>query len=301
MTATVGPPIDTPWETDPGHMPSPPRGKVLRSPLMIVGLAMIGLVVLVAILAPLLAPYDPKQVTGRSIGRPTARHWLGTDNPGRDIFSQLIFGTRAALMVAVVGSSLALIGGLLIGVLPAVVGGRTDMLFHRLVVFLLALPGLPILILITALAGRNDTALLLVIASAGAPPIARVLRSQAITLRERGYISAARGFGGGPLYVARRHLLPPLGPLIVVEFVNWAAVAVALQSAMAFLGLGDPSGINWGVLMDRALDVESVYTGNIWVWWALPPGLAITFTILGFTFVGIALEPAFNPRWLRSA
>ncbi len=301
MTATVAPPIDTPWETDPGHTPRLPRGKVLRSPLMIVGLTMIGLVVLVAILAPLLAPYDPTKTTGPSIGRPNARHWLGTDDSGRDIFSQLIFGTRPALTVAVVGSTLALIGGVLIGVLPALVGGRTDMLFHRLVVFLLALPGLPILILITALAGRSDTALLLVIASAGAPPIARVLRSQTITLRQRGYISAARGFGGGPLYVVRRHLLPALGPLVVVEFVNWAAIAVALQSAMAFLGLGDPSGINWGVTMDRALSIPNPYFGDIWVWWALPPGLAITFTILGFTFVGVALEPAFNPRWLRSA
>jgi peptide/nickel transport system permease protein len=83
--------------------------------------------------------------------------------------------------------------------------------------------------------------------------------------------------------------------------VVWAAVAVGLQAAFAFLGLGDPSAASWGVMMNRALGEESIYLSSLWTWWALPPGLAITFTVLGFTFVGVALEPAFNPRWLRSA
>jgi ABC-type dipeptide/oligopeptide/nickel transport system permease subunit len=268
---------------------------------MVAGLAMVGLVVVAAVFAPLLTRHDPKAVSGQVLERPSSQHWLGTDFPGRDIFAQLIYGARPALTVAVVGASLALAAGLLLGVAPALVGGRVDLLFNRLVVFLLALPGLPLLILIGALAGPNDLALLLVIASSGAPPIARVLRSQAVTLRERGYISAARGFGGGPMYVLRRHLAPALGPLMVVEFVNWAAVAVGLQAALAFLGLGNPSGISWGHMMDRALGQSGIYFSPMWTWWALPPGLAITFTVLGFTFIGIALEPAFNPRWLRSA
>jgi ABC-type dipeptide/oligopeptide/nickel transport system permease subunit len=268
---------------------------------MIVGLIMVALVVIAAVFAPLLTAFDPRKVSGPSMGRPTSRHWLGTDYPGRDIYAQLIYGARASVIVAVVGSSLALVGALVVGVLPALIGGRVDLLFNRLVVFLLALPGLPLLILIGALAGPNDVAILLVIATSGIPPMARVLRSQAVSLRQRGYISAARGFGAGPLYLLRRHLVPALGPLIVVEFVNWAAVAVALQAALAFLGLGDPSGVSWGLMLDRALGQPNIYFSAMWTWWALPAGLAITFTILGFTFVGIALEPAFNPRWLRSA
>ena len=301
MTATLPAPTDTAWETDPSQVPPSPSARVLRSPLMVIGLVMLGLVVAAAVLAPRLTVHDPKAVTGDVFERPSSRHWLGTDSPGRDLFAQLMFGARPALLVAFVGASLALAGGLLLGVLPALIGGRVDMAFNRLVVFLLALPGLPLLILIGALAGPNDFALLLVIASAGAPPIARVLRSQAVTLRERGYISAARGFGGGPLYVVRRHLVPALGPLIIVEFVSWAAVAVGLQAALAFLGLGDPSGANWGLMMNRALNEPNIYFSAMWTWWVLPPGLAITFTVLGFTFVGVALEPAFNPRWLRSA
>ena len=301
MTTTLPAPTDTAWETDPSQVPAPPSARVLRSPLMVVGLVMVGLVVVAAVFAPWLTAHDPKAITGDVMEGPSSRHWLGTDVPGRDLFAQLIYGARPALTVAVVGASLALAAALLLGVLPALVGGRVDMLFNRLVVFLLALPGLPLLILISALAGPDDLALLLVIASAGAPPIARVLRSQAVTLRERGYIGAARGFGGGPLYVVRRHLLPALGPLIIVEFVSWAAVAVGLQAAFAFLGLGNPSGASWGLMINRALEEPTIYFSAMWTWWVLPPGLAITFTVLGFTFVGIALEPAFNPRWLRSA
>ena len=302
MTALAPPPpTDTARENSPNNAPRSPRARLLRSPLMVVGLLMVATVVFLALFAPGIAPHDPKAITGNVMEEPSSDHLLGTDKPGRDIFSQLVYGTRPALTVAVVGAGLALAGGVLLGVVPALVGGGTDMVFNRLVVFLLALPGLPLLILIGALAGPHDLAILLVIASSGAPPIARVLRSQAVTLRERGYISAARGFGAGPMYVLRRHLVPALGPLMVVEFVNWAAVAVALQAALAFLGLGDPSSINWGLMMDRALSEPGIYNSPMWTWWVLPPGLAITFTILGFTFVGIALEPAFNPRWLRSA
>ena len=300
MTATLPAPTDTAWETEP-QAPRSLRAELLRSPLMIAGLVMVGIVVAAAVFAPLLTKYEPRQVSGQVFERPSSQHWLGTDSPGRDIFSQLVYGTRPVLGMALGGAALALAGGVLLGVVPALVGGSTDRLFNRLAVFLLALPGFPLLILIAALAGRSELTLLVVIATSGVPPVARVLRSQAVSLRERGYISAARGFGGGRLYVVRRHLAPPLGPLMIVEFVNWVATAVALQSGLAFLGLGDPLGISWGHMMDRALGQENIYLSPMWVWWALPPGLAITFTVLGFVFIGVALEPAFNPRWLRSA
>ena len=300
MSAVTTAPPDAALEAQREGPPSLTR-KLLRSPLMIIGSILVGLLVVVAVFAPLLATHDPKAITGPALEPPSGRHWLGTDVPGRDIYSQLIYGGRASLIVGVLGASLALAGAILVGVLPALVGGAADTLSNRLVVFLLALPALPLLVLVGALAGPHESALILVIAFAGVAPIARVLRSQTLTLRARGFISASRGFGGGPLFVLRRHLVPGLGPLIVVEFVNWAGTAIALEAGLTFLGLGNPSGVSWGLMMNRALAQPSIYFSRMWTWWALPPGLAITLAVIGFTFVGIALEPSFNPRWLRSA
>lgn len=267
-----------------------------RSPLLTVGLVLVGLFVVVAILAPVLAVHDPKAISGRALEQPSSAHWLGTDVPGRDIFAQLVHGARSSLVVALVAGSLAMVGAVLLGVLPALVGGAVDRLSNRFVVFLLALPGAPLLVLVGSLAVDSRLAVILVIAFLGAPPYARTLRSQAITLRERGFIASARGFGGGPLYVLRRHLVPGLAPLIVVGFVNWASVAVGLEAGLTFLGIGDPSGISWGLMLNRALSQPAIYFSPMWTWWVLPAGFAITLAVLGLTFIGAALEPLFNPR-----
>lgn len=273
--------------------------RVLSSPLLLVGLAIVGLVVLVAIFAPLLTPYNPHLITGPAMQQPTARHWLGTDVPGRDIFAQLVYGTRPSLIAAGVGASLAMVGAILLGVLPVLRRGFADAATHRLVVFMLALPVFPLLIVIGALAGNDPTALILVIGFVGMAPNARILRSQALALRDRGFIGAARGLGGGPLYVVRRHVVPAMGPLVVIGFVNWASVAVGLQAGLAFLGLGSPDAVSWGAMINRALSQQSIYTSPMWKWWVLPPGLAIILTLVGFTFIGVGLEPVFNPRWKR--
>jgi peptide/nickel transport system permease protein len=278
------------------------HGRRLRSaPLLVVGLTLLAILAVVALVAPLVASHDPTAISGRALERPSSRHWLGTDVPGRDIFSQLVYGARASLAVALVAGSLAMTGAVLVGVLPPLLGGLTDTLSSRLVVFLLALPGLPLLVLIGSLAGNRRVAVILVIGFLGIAPNARVLRSQALSLRERGFIMAAKGFGGGPLYVLRRHLVPGLGPLILVGFVNWAGLAIGLEAGLAFLGLGNPSGVSWGLMLNRALSQPAIYFSAMWTWWVLPAGLAIAATVVGFTFVGVALEPALNPRWLRSS
>jgi peptide/nickel transport system permease protein len=267
----------------------------------VIGLGLIGLLVAVALAAPLLTPNDPHTISPRALAQPSSQHWLGTDVPGRDIFAQLVYGARASLVVGLVAATLSMTGAILVGVLPALAGGVADTLSNRLVVFLLALPALPLLILVGSLAIDKRLAVILVISFLGTAPNARILRAQAIALRERGYIGAARGFGGGPLYVLRRHLVPGLAPLIVVGFVTWAGVAIGLEAGLAFLGLGDPSGISWGLMMNRALSQPVIYFSPMWTWWVLPAGLAITLTVLGFTFVGVALEPSFSPRSLTPA
>lgn len=269
--------------------------------MLLAGSALLALVALAAVFAPLLATHDPTAVSGPALQPPSPSHWLGTDIPGRDLFAQLVFGARASLSVALIAGTLAMIGAVIAGVLPGLVGGFADALSARAVVFLLALPGLPLLILVGSLAGDSRLGVILVIAFVGVAPNARILRSQTLSLRQRGFITAARGFGGGPLYVLRRHLVPGLGPLIVIGFVNWAGVAIGLEAGLTFLGLGDPTGVSWGLTLNRALEEPGIYFSDMWTWWVLPAGLGITAAVLGFTFLGVALEPRFNPRWLRAS
>lgn len=271
-------------------------GRSPRSPLLLIGLVLVGIFVLVAMTAPVLTSHDPKAISGRALEGPSTRHWLGTDVPGRDIFAQLVYGARASLIVAMVAGSLATAGALLFGALPALVGGSLDRLSNRLVVFLLALPGAPLVVLIGSLAVGSRLTVILVIAFLGVPSNARILRSQVVTLRQRGFIASAQGFGGGPFYVLRRHIVPGLAPLVIVGLVSWAGVAVGLEAGLSFLGLGDPSGISWGLTLNRALAQQTIYFSPMWTWWVLPAGFAITLAVLGLTFVGVALEPVFNPR-----
>jgi ABC-type dipeptide/oligopeptide/nickel transport system permease subunit len=267
-----------------------------RSPLLVVGVTVLAALAIVALFAPVLSPYDPRELSGDSLERPSGRHLLGTNDIGQDILSQVIWGTRASLEVAVGAASLVVALGALLGVVPALLGGMVDRVATRMAVVFLALPALPLLILVGALAGPSRLVVILVIGIIGWPTVARLLRSQTLTLRSRGFIAASRGFGSGPLYVCRRHLLPALAPFLVVSFVTWSGLAIGIEAALAFLGLGDPTGVSWGLMLNRALETQGIYYSGLWTWWVLPAGFAITVAVLGFTFVGVGLEPRFNRR-----
>lgn len=271
-----------------------------RDPLLWVGASIVAFLALVAILAPALAPYDPRMATGPSLTSPSAEHLLGTNDAGQDIFSQLVWGTRSSAIVGLLAASLAVAVGAAVGATSASLGGRTDLLTMRVVDLLLAVPALPLLILIAALAGPTQATVIFVIALAGWPGIARVVRSRALTLARSGYVEAARGFGAPRTYVVARHVLPALGPLVAASFVMWAATAVVLQAGLAFLGLSDPTEVSWGAVLNRALDSPGVYVTSQWLWWVLPAGLAITVSAIGLAFIGVALEPRSNPRWGRT-
>lgn len=275
--------------------------ETLRSPLFLTGAAVAVLFVLVALCAPLLAPYEPRALSGTSLAHPSASHPLGTDDVGQDILSQVIWGARYSLTVAVAAASLAVAVGLVVGVVSGLVGGAVDALAMRVVDVFLALPGIPTAILVTTLAGPSRGVIIVVIALAGWARVARTVRSQTLSLRERGFLQAARGYGGGPSYLLRRHVAPALGPSIAALWIDWAAAAVFFESGLAFLGLGDPRHVSWGTVLDRAFRHQGLYLGDLWLWWVLPAGVAITLAVVGFTLLGVGLEPVFNPRWRRAA
>ncbi len=270
-----------------------------RSPVVLIGAGLVTVFALMALLAPWLAPYDPQQPTGPSLAPPSIEHWLGTNLLGQDVLSQLIWGARPALLVATVGAAVTFVLAVVIGVGAALFGGLVDLLAMRAADVFIAMPTLPILILIGSLAGANRGFLAIIVGLLMWPPIARLVRSQALSVRQRGFVAAARGYGGGPGYLVRRHFVPALGPVLVAGLVAVAGNAIMLETTLAFLGLADPLVPSWGSMINEALAVEGILFLDAWMWWVLPTGFTIVLAVLGFTFLGVGLEPVLNPRWRR--
>lgn len=275
--------------------------KTLRSPLVILGAVLVGGLVLLALLAPVLAPYDPRALAGSGLEPPSADHLLGTNLIGQDILSRIVWGARSALEIGVGAATLAVAVGVVVGVSAALLGGVVDILAMRTVDVVLALPNLPLIVLVAALTGANRVVIIPLMGFLFFPPISRIVRSQALSLRQRGFVTAAQGFGGGVPYLIRRHLVPALGPIIVAEFVAFVGNAISLEAGLAFLGLGDPTGVSWGMMIREALATTGIYFIPAWMWLVLPPGFAITLAIVGFAFLGVGLEPFMNPRSERRA
>lgn len=277
------------------------RSALRESRLLLAGVVIVSLLLLVAVLAPWLAPYDPQAITGDAFESPSAAHLLGTNDAGSDIFSRLVWGSRTTVVVTGAATALVLAIGLTLGLTAGLRGGFVDTLLMRVVDVFLALPILPLLIFIAALASPSLTLSILMIGLFSWPQTARLVRSQVLTLRSRGYVDSARGFGGGPVHVMRHHLVPALGPVIAANMVFVAGLAVAIEAGLSFIGLGDPAAVSWGAEINRAVQSPQIYLGALWVWWLLPAGLALTVALVGFTIIGVALEPRFNPRWSRAA
>lgn len=274
--------------------------RMVRAPVAVIGASILLVLAVVAVLAPALSPHDPHALVGYPLELPSSRHLLGTNHLGQDLLSQLIWGARPSLTVAVAASCLAMLVSILVGVGTALVGGFVDTVASRVVDVFLAVPRLPLILMVAALAGRSRLTVIVVIGMTSWAPAARIFRSQTLSLRQRGFVTLARGFGGGVLYVVRRHLVPTLGPVVLALFVAVAAAAVLAEAGLAFLGLGDPTGVSWGLTLNNALAETGIYQNPIWKWWVLPPGFAITLAVMGFAFLGVGLEPVMNPRARRS-
>ncbi|CAN5626461.1 ABC transporter permease [soil metagenome] len=271
-----------------------------RSRVLWIGLGIVTALAFLVAVGPALAPYDPRAVTGPSLSAPSGAHLLGTNDAGQDIASQLLVGARSSLTTGFAAAALAALIGLSVGATAGLVQGRVDVVTMRIVDLFLALPGVPLMILVAALVGPSRPTIVAVIALAGWPPIARVVRGQTLVLSNRGFIAAARGLGAARLYIVRRHLAPGMSPLIMATFVSWASAAIVLDAGLAFLGLGDPTAVSWGSVLQRALGHSALYTTSAWTWWVLPAGVAVTVAALGLALVGFALEPHSNPRWRRA-
>jgi peptide/nickel transport system permease protein len=221
--------------------------------------------------------------------------FLGTDNYGRDIFSQLIYGSRISIAIGIFSAVIAVVLGLLVGLVSGYLGGWVDELLMRFNDILLTIPGLPLLIVLTAVIGPSVFSVVILIGFLGWMGIARLIRSQILSLKSKAFVEAAKASGGGTAHIIRRHLIPNVITMAYTQLALTVPGAIVTEAALSFLGLGDPFLQTWGKMLH---DVQ--YYGAIaeW-WWAIPPGLCIAFLSMAFVFIGYAMDDILNPKLRR--
>jgi peptide/nickel transport system permease protein len=259
------------------------------------GALIIGTLILLAVLADWISPYDPVEQVDRRLLKPSSAHVMGTDSLGRDIFSRVISGTRVSLYVGLVSVGIALISGTVIGVTGGYFGGKIDAALMRIVDMMLAFPGLVLALLVAGLLGPSLTNTMIAVGIINTPTYARVARGTVLSIRSAEYFEAARAVGGSDWHIIRYHVLRNIMvPLIVLSTISLSTAIVA-ESSLSFLGLGlQPPFPSWGrMLSDGRPFLEMA------PWVAIFPGIAIMIAVLGFNFLGDGLRDVLDPRLRR--
>jgi ABC-type dipeptide/oligopeptide/nickel transport system permease subunit len=258
-----------------------------------VGAVLVAVVVLSGVLAPALTPYDPDVIDmEHALQPPGAGHPLGTDPFGRDVASRVMFGARFSLEVSVLSRLIAIAIGTVLGLLAGYFGGRVDTLIMRLADVTLAYPGLLLLIAVIAAVGPSMAALFIALGVVGWAGVARLVRAQVLTVREREFVTAIRSLGAPNRVIIARHVFPNVVTQLIVIFSMGLGTAIMAESSMSFLGLGaQPPTASWGSMISAGLDYLRVAP-----WLSLAPGLVITLTVLGFNLLGDALRDVLDPK-----
>jgi peptide/nickel transport system permease protein len=263
-----------------------------------VGLAILVLAVLMALAAPLLAD----EAGLRAINTTQNPAWanpsefgpLGTDNFGRPVITQFVWGARISLLVGLAATVLAVVIGSIVGIVAGYFGGPISGVLMRITEWFLVIPFLPLAIVLAAILGPSVENLILVIGITTWPQPARLIRAQVLTLRERDYVDRSRALGGSHWHVMTRHIVPNVSPLILANTTLTVPIVILTEATLSFLGLGDPNNPSWGQMLDNAFEFGAV-TLNAW-WYFVPPGLGVLAVALAFTLVGSALEEVLDPR-----
>jgi len=267
---------------------------VRTKPLGAAGAAIILVMGLTALLATVIAPYDPLETNYVAmLGAPSAENWLGTDAFGRDVLSRIIHGSRTALLVGFGSAFFGATLGVVIGVASAYFGGRVDLLVQRVMDVLLSFPLIILAIAVVAILGTGILNLILAIAIPMVPRCARVVRSSALAIREMPYVDAARAAGFGHARIIFRHMLPNVMAPYLIMLTAFLGQAILLEASLSFLGLGvaEPTPA-WGLML-RGAAVEFAETAP---WMAVFPGLAISLGVFAFNLFGDSLRDALDPR-----
>jgi peptide/nickel transport system permease protein len=272
----------------------------LHDPFAFAGLVIYILFVLVALFADQLASTDPMEILFTKAGKvaanvpPGADFWLGTTNIGRDIYAQLVHGTRSALAVGLSAAVIVAAVGTVVGLVSGYFGGATDALLMRIADMALSLPFLPFVIVLTGFLGASTSNIVLAVALLLWPNSARVIRSQVLTLRERAYVEAARVTGASGRRILFVHIAPNIMPLSFVYAAIAIGWAIITEASVSFLGFGDPDNVSWGMMLQDAFASQALSRGQYA--WFVPPGLCIILVVVAGFFISRGYEEVFMPR-----
>ena len=261
--------------------------------------ALLGAAILIALvagaaLAPVIAPYGLHTQVGPPFGRPSWSHPLGLDDGGIDVVTLLLWATRISIVVGLAATFVAIVIGGTVGIIAGYRGGAIDTILMRITDYFLVVPDVPLMIVVAAIWGPSLFHIVVVIGILLWTSTARVIRAQVMSVRERVYVKRTRALGAGHIRIVMRHALPQVAPLLIANTVLTIAVAIFDETALAFLGLGDPSRISLGKMIENAFQRAAISSG---AWWAIVlPGVVVVLLILGCTLVGQALEDTLNPR-----
>jgi peptide/nickel transport system permease protein len=263
------------------------------------GLIVLGLIVGVALAAPLLADSQGLSVVyapGKPIEPPSARFWLGTDFNGRPILTLIIWGSRISLLVGIAATIVSMVIGTLIGIMAGHFSDWRGAGFNKLTDWFLVIPYLPLAIVLAQLFHSLPKliAVIIVIGITSWPSTARLIRAQALTVEARPYLERAKALGAGHWHQISRHVLPNVMPLVLANTTLTVSISILAETTLSFLGLGDPLNASWGTILHEAYE-ESAISNGAW-WWVIFPGLGVVVVVRAFNMIGRAMERILDPR-----
>jgi len=261
-----------------------------------IGAILITFVLIAALFAPYLGTVDPQASGIREdiLNAPSAKHWLGTDDLGRDVWSQIIYGSRVSLAIGLITAFVTVVTGTLIGLIAGYYGGLIEEVLARIIDFFMMLPVLPLMIILAAVLGPNLWNIILVISVVSWPTTARVVRSQVLSIKERPFVEAARCIGAGNVRLMFGEIMPNVLPLMFAQAVLMITYAIYDEAILAFLGLGDPTRVSWGSMLHFAFESGVMARSP---WWIGPPIASIIVLIVGFSLLGTAVTDVLTPQY----
>lgn len=266
---------------------------LFKNKLFLFGALVIVILSIIALLAPLFTVYDLSQISIKeALEPPSLRHFFGTDMLGRDVFTRMVFATRIALLIGLIAVGISTTIGLVLGSIAGYFGGKIDAMIMRFTDLMLCFPSFFLILTVIAFVGPNIYNIMIIIGITGWMGIARLIRAEILSLKEREFIIAAKALGASPAYIIFKHLIPNgLGP-VLVSFVFGVAGAILTESGLSFLGLGvQPPNPSWGNILMESKSVLGVAN-----WLIIFPGLAILVTVLAFNLVGEGIRDVLMPK-----